>query len=287
MASQYLSNIADYQSEIITAFTAFLKSEQSADKTISAYVADINEFMAGMLKNTSGSSYSGFTEPGSFARLINADSVNSYLAVLRSADTPVTSCNRKLAAFKAFARMAESKSWAKAAPILAIPPVFDISDLTSDAFEEFLEREGASLKTRTNYRSDVKNFLAYIISTNPDGNVRIASPQDLLTRFTPQSIENYKTSELTNRTPISTINRRLSAIRAFARFAIDKHWIILNPADSVPNLKDADSADSSPYHLNQYREFLRSQGKNDLVVTEAVSDINNFVTWLDASTATS
>lgn len=95
-------------------------------------------------------------------------------------------------------------------------------------FLGYLLEQGASEKTRRNYRTDVRHFFGWMEAS------RVHS----LVAVNHETLEAYKRSHTDAHVPISTLNRRLSALRMFFRCAMKEGWITENPMDAVPNITD-------------------------------------------------
>lgn len=106
------------------------------------------------------------------------------------------------------------------------------------AFDEFLTVENASKQTRKNYKSDLNAFVSWFTETiqTADDVPSINSPADALRPITTDRIEDFKRWLRLSHTPPATINRRLSALRAFFRFAALNGWVKDNPAAVVSNI---------------------------------------------------
>lgn len=152
-------------------------------------------------------------------------------------------------------------------------------------FSSFLKREGASKKTQKNYLSDVKAFLTWLINTLQSTSSKIPSTlPDLLKIISPDIIDNFKKYLVLHHTPISTINRRLSALRIFFRCCIAQNWITNNPIEAISNIsklhiesqvKDEMLTELFPLFI----EELRSEGVPDFISEQYIEDIQEFFEW--------
>jgi len=115
--------------------------------------------------------------------------------------------------------------------------------LLETIFEEYLTHQGASLVTRKNYRMDLRQFLGWLDgAVSPAKRAEIDNHQKLLKAINLELLETYKREQQTDKVPVTTINRRLSAIRAFLKCAVVQGWLTDNPAEGLTNVKEAPAA---------------------------------------------
>ena len=98
--------------------------------------------------------------------------------------------------------------------------IYKFQSLFETTFEEYLLHQGASPITRKNYRADLGHFLGWaneiISSTKP---AALDNHQSFLRAISLELLEQYKREQSLNKTPIASINRRLSTVRAFMKCA--------------------------------------------------------------------
>ena len=106
------------------------------------------------------------------------------------------------------------------------------------SFDDFLAIENASKQTRKNYKSDLTAFFSWFCeaSQSASSSPRTDSPKEALRLITTESIEAFKRWLKIAHAPPATINRRLSALRAFFRFTTLNGWTQQNPAQYVANI---------------------------------------------------
>ncbi|MBI5620737.1 site-specific integrase, partial [Candidatus Gottesmanbacteria bacterium] len=124
--------------------------------------------------------------------------------------------------------------------------------LLETVFEEYLTHQGASLITRINYRMDLRQFFGWLgDALAPEKRITVTTHQELLRTITAEILESYKRDGLLTKTPITTINRRLSAVRAFLKCASAQGWISENPADGLVNIKETSPRQAEPSDVTQ------------------------------------
>lgn len=129
------------------------------------------------------------------------------------------------------------------------------------SFVVFLQKDGASVKTRKNYKSDVRHFLRWF-------NRPIKS-------ITPTHINEYK-KYFSSNTPQATLNRRLSTMRTFFSFCLESGLIATNPSRTITNV-------SKPFNtktlLEDFAYDLQNEGASKATVKNYVSDVRQFFAW--------
>ncbi|OGG11435.1 hypothetical protein A2Z00_05630, partial [Candidatus Gottesmanbacteria bacterium RBG_13_45_10] len=123
---------------------------------------------------------------------------------------------------------------------------------------EFLQEQGVSKITQKNYRTDLHHFFGWISRSKqinePQQN---DNPQDLLKQVTPELLSNYRESQILDKIPASTINRRLSALRMFFKCALSQRWSTQNPTLSIKNISK--SPQNTQTTLNAQAEHLLTE----------------------------
>lgn len=149
--------------------------------------------------------------------------------------------------------------------------------LFETTFEEYLLHQGASPITRKNYRADLGQFLGWtnevIASTAPTA---LDSHQSFLRTISPELLERYKREQSINKTPVATINRRLSTVRAFMKCAGLQGWITQNPAEGLLNVKEG-----STTSIPTTSTALRTPPEP----TPSLSSINHAIPFIPTDTA--
>ena len=155
--------------------------------------------------------------------------------------------------------------------------------LFEQVFFEFLVRKNVAVKTQINYRTDLRHFMIWLWSfLDNEIDTTITSYKALLATITPWTIHQYKTWMVTQETPATSINRRLSALRTFFQCCQDKSWLHINPASSVPNIKThhIPSQQKEINLLEQFRQSLQSSGAAKGTVKNYLADVSDFLIWV-------
>ena len=81
--------------------------------------------------------------------------------------------------------------------------------------DSFLRSKNTSVKTRTNYKSDLKHFMSWVSIRFQNLGIKTHSDIDLISNITEKLILEYINHQLQNNIPEASINRRLSTVRIF------------------------------------------------------------------------
>lgn len=158
----------------------------------------------------------------------------------------------------------------------------DYQEILLTTFEDFLVRDDASEKTRKNYKSDLRHFLTWLQnSSEAASRESIASEKELLSLVSAERLENYKQTQLLSQVPAATINRRLSALRIFFRFANLQGWVMEDPTRRILNIPKA-KPPSEHQSLDQLIvSFEENMRKNNQPWSESGHhDLLEFFDWL-------
>ncbi|OGG09751.1 hypothetical protein A2154_05335 [Candidatus Gottesmanbacteria bacterium RBG_16_43_7] len=149
-------------------------------------------------------------------------------------------------------------------------------------------RLNVSKKTAANYKSDIKNFFAWYIfsvTNNKAGYANLSLAENLLNVISTAHITGYITNLLESATPATTINRRLSALRLFFKYAIQNQICTHDPTESISNLKkNSGRHDDHLIILSEFTEHLQSEGASSSTIRGYVADIKHLLVWVKQTT---
>lgn len=162
--------------------------------------------------------------------------------------------------------------------------VLDYQVILEQHFITFLTEQGASKKTRNNYRSDLRHFIGWTMLTMASSGA--PSPHthlEFVSNITPDVLTGYKLYLTENKIPASTINRRLSAIRIFCRSCHVYGWINENPAIALANIatKQTDVHNSLEKMLLHWKADLQQEGASKSTIKNYATDVKLFLRWLE------
>jgi len=167
-------------------------------------------------------------------------------------------------------------------------------------FRTYLISQGCSPLTVKNYLSDVKNFFDWL-ATKTGIHYQVAG-KAIFGIFTKETILEYQQDLLSAKTPPSTINRHLSALRKLGEFARNQGWLSENPAVKIGNVTakqyrfsgggrlsaevSAQTKGTLPEWTNllgDFREYLEKEKTSSLTIKNYLSDLRHFLAWLEGN----
>ena len=154
--------------------------------------------------------------------------------------------------------------------------VFDYQALLDTEFSTYLIKQNASEITRKNYVMDIKNFFTWLNMCLTNGSITLLENAERpLARITSEIVETFKRSLITSKTPIATINRRLSALRMFFQFALIEHKITDNPMTLIHNIPRTNALNEA----NILDTALDAYAKEKNTKPADIDDIKTFFSW--------
>lgn len=152
-----------------------------------------------------------------------------------------------------------------------------------ELFRYYLKTQKASPVTVKNYVADIKNFLDWL--ANKTGIRYQVAGKSIFGLLTLETIEEYKTDLAAKHTPLSSINRRLSALRKFGQFGMSHGWLIKNEASQVRNLRVSLIDEQSPNKkvLAEFKKHLETEKVSQITIKNYLSDLRHFLSWLEAA----
>jgi site-specific recombinase XerD len=152
------------------------------------------------------------------------------------------------------------------------------------AFKLYLASQGVSSVTIRNYLSDFNHFWGWLILTLKNQGLSSTSPREIIKQITPSVIKDYKNFLFINKTPVKTINRRLSSLRRFGGFCLSQNWLKSNPARKISNLSAKNNC-SQPENreqiLKKFKAGLEKEKVSSVTIRNYLSDIRHFLAWIE------
>jgi len=150
-----------------------------------------------------------------------------------------------------------------------------------ELFKLYLQIQKVSPVTVKNYVVDVNHFLEWLAQKT--GIKHQIVGKAIFGLFTEETLNEYKADLLQSRTPLSTLNRRLSALRKFGQFGLQEGWLTENPANKIANA-DSDSLsknkDQNVKVLLEFQKQLEKEKISLLTTKNYLSDLRHFLSWL-------
>ena len=169
--------------------------------------------------------------------------------------------------------------------IIITSNLLNYQSILESQFFNFLKKDGASAKTRHNYRTDLKHFIQWVFISFQTSSSQLPHDHIRLVRsFSPELLTEYRSSLLRHGTPSATINRRLSALRSFFRFCVLQGWLDQNPIDAIRNVTKTDNKKENPDPENtllmHFTEYLVREGSSDKTQNNYRTDLRHFIRWV-------
>ncbi len=148
-------------------------------------------------------------------------------------------------------------------------------------FSRYLQQRKSSEKTRRNYISDTRHFWLWILSQS-SRHLRTIPPthEAMFSRITPHTLSAYRTSLVESKTPLNTINRRLSSLRLLFHFCQERGLVTASPALNIANISIIQPAVADHTALlHAFTEHLKTQGASGKTVRLYTADVLEYLLW--------
>ena len=274
-----LSNVLNYQAIFGVVFSRYLSSIGTPEKTDKQYSADIRSFLIWYEENLPRQPKTLF-DPAEWLRSVTNSTIQSYIGSLRKKNTPASTINRSLAAFRIFFQCAIAYEWIRENPMTGIQNVTETSaERVIDGYLTYLNARHLSQKTITNYVMDTRHFLSWRTEMRSHDGKKSPneSPFEGISRLT---LEHYKETQLGDRVPVATINRRLSALRLFFQYAYEEKLLDTNPAVSLQNLLPEESEALSARVSRILSLYKEDTALSPRITSEEGVVIQDFFAWV-------
>lgn len=153
-------------------------------------------------------------------------------------------------------------------------------DIIAKNFLLYLSEKGLSRKTLRNYKSDLSHFNGWLILKVRAIGVLTGTLSEAIPFINKKTASDYKEYLSENIQSIKTINRRLSTLRHLSRFLTENQILNLDFTQGVSNLSTQKDSDLNPVII-QFEKHLEYQKASKNTVKSYVSDIRQFISWLD------
>ena len=156
--------------------------------------------------------------------------------------------------------------------------------LLPELFKNYLRIQKISNVTVKNYLVDINNFLSWL--KQKTGIKYQVADKAIFGLFTQETIEEYKKDQTKQKTPSSTLNRRLSALRKFGQFGQNQGWLTDNPANQINNVNsnqpitERSQNQESLEILKEFEADLKQEKTSPVTIRNYVSDLKHFLDWL-------
>lgn len=157
--------------------------------------------------------------------------------------------------------------------------------LLPEIFKNYLIIKKTSLVTAKNYLGDVNHFLNWLAKET--GVKYQIVGKAIFGLFTEETLNQYKNYLLICKTPLSTLNRRLSALRKFGHFGKEQGWLtelpkVENASKERSRIEKIDDP-GSKLVLENFQQHLEKEKISPLTIKNYLSDLRHFLGWLEES----
>ena len=152
-------------------------------------------------------------------------------------------------------------------------------------FKIFLDNLRITSGTQRSYLSDIRHFLGWYSLFVKTNRLIIKSndPFGFLGFITKKVISEYCEYQTSNKTPVKTINRRLSSLRKFGEMSVDQGWLSQNIFNETKNIDVNQPLPEDTHHLNEYRDSLLKAGYTSQTIKSYLSDTRHFINWMETN----
>lgn len=276
------SNSLNYQSLFEHEFSLYLIAQRLSTATQKNYRMDIRYFFNWLISSSPKKALLNDQNKPDL-NFVTPELIHDYIRSLKNTHIPLATINRRLSSLRLFFQCATLQAWCMTSPLLGIANIVQEKEKLGfeEQFDVYLASEGTSEKTRKNYRTDIQQFMEWLRDQFSQDEVSKQSLSEaiLLPQVTSDAVKRYKLSLLSSHIPISTINRRLSAIRKLFQFAQKEKLSATDPTASIHNCKE-DAFGNLERTLN---DALFSYTKMTPLAEDDSQRIKDFFYWLESS----
>ncbi len=303
MPSIILSNLFDYQAILDTEFSTYLIKQKASEITRKNYMTDIRNFFRWLNNCITTGIITLREDTEKPLRTITTDIIEAFKQAMITTKTPTATINRRLSALRTFFQFALIEQKVSENPTLLVRNISRVNEadatttqqetvsktvselkiadsayqaLLDTEFSVYLTKQAASEITRKNYMTDIRNFFSWLTNSLKMGILSLRENKEKpLQSITSDVVERFKQALVTAKTPVATINRRLSALRMFFQFAFIEQKVLENPTLLVKNISRTDNTNNTSLLDKALTEYI-----NDMHATTAdIDDIRSFFSW--------
>jgi len=144
--------------------------------------------------------------------------------------------------------------------------------------KKYLEKQNASRSTVKNYVSDFYFFCRWFEQYLPVNRGVALGEGSFFLHFDRETVVAYREYLLSSQTSVATTNRRLSSLRKIGSFGVEMRDLLENPAEVLGNVVEKLTSGDI---LKQFERFLSGEGVSDSTQKNYVSDVRQFLIWIE------
>lgn len=156
-------------------------------------------------------------------------------------------------------------------------------DTHLEVFRSYLISQSATESTIKNYLGDLKYFLSFLRGTLIKNGIALdENIYELLHLLTAAELDNYVNFLKTQGLSVPTVNRKISSLKSYFQLAYHQGWIDINFTKHLSFIKNEVRL-SLKSLLSGFEEDLRREGVGLVSRKNYLSDVKQFITWLNAT----
>lgn len=158
----------------------------------------------------------------------------------------------------------------------------NLTDNIRNDFIKYLDSLGISHKSHKNYRSDLGHFLSWAILKFRGMGSYIETLSELIPFLGSHIAAEYKKFMIDGKNPDATINRRLSTLRHLSKFLVIAGHTQDDFMKGLENIThEVVRTVSKSNLLSDFEHHLEAKKVSKSTIKNYVSDIRQFLTWMD------
>lgn len=154
-------------------------------------------------------------------------------------------------------------------------------DSAKNNFFKYLDSLGLSPKSHKNYRSDLTHFIGWVILKIRSFGSYVETLTEAVPFLNSHMAVEYKNYMIENSIPSKTINRRLSTLRHLSRFLASSQIIDLDFMNEIENVSLRKTTVATHPAVKNFQSYLEAKNVSKNTVKNYVSDVRQFLTWLE------
>lgn len=149
----------------------------------------------------------------------------------------------------------------------------------------YLKNLGIADRSLKHYKSDLSNFTIWIIQSARASGMYVESLYEALPLLNPKVGIEYKDYLKSTSNSLKTVNRRLSTVRQLSKFLIQAQVINFDIMKDISNESVVRKQPTGHSLLILYREHLRKNKVSHNTIKNYLSDIKQFISWIETRQA--
>lgn len=152
-------------------------------------------------------------------------------------------------------------------------------------YADYLTSLGMSQNSVRFYKSDLYHFTSWLISQLKTLGVLVEKLEEALPFLKLEMAGQYRQSLLTNKTPVKTINRKLSSLRKLSEYLVKEEIFSFDFTEGMVNITSSSlsvSPQSFSLLIEEFKKHLETQKASKNTVKNYIADTRHFLSWLSS-----